>query len=450
MTATVSPLLTDLYQLTMLQAYVERGMNEVAVFELFVRKLPAGRNFLVAAGLEQALDYLENLRFRDEELNWVAESGLFKPGFVDFLAGLRFEGDVYAMPEGTLFFANEPVLRVVAPLTQAQLVETRLLNIINFQSMVAAKAARSVLVAQGKLLVDFGLRRAHGAEAGLFAARAAYLAGFNGTATVLAGQKYGIPLYGTMAHSFIQAHDGETQAFEAFARTFPGNAILLIDTYDTERAARRVVRLARRLASDGIEVRGVRIDSGDLARHAREVRRILDEGGLPKALILASGNLDEHKLAELILAGAPIDGFGIGTSLTTSSDAPSLDSVYKLQEYAGRARRKRSEQKATWPGRKQVYRRFARNGTMAGDVLTVETDRQAGEPLLVQVMAGGRRIAPPPALEKIRERTLAHYRQLPEALRGLDPAPPYPVEVAPALRALAEEVNRREESEAPA
>lgn len=450
MTATVSPLLTDLYQLTMLQAYVERGMNEVAVFELFVRKLPAGRNFLVAAGLEQALDYLENLRFRDEELNWIAESGLFKPGFVDFLAGLRFEGDVYAMPEGTLFFANEPVLRVVAPLTQAQLVETRLLNIINFQSMVAAKAARSVLVAQGKLLVDFGLRRAHGAEAGLFAARAAYLAGFNGTATVLAGQKYGIPLYGTMAHSFIQAHDEETQAFEAFARTFPGNAILLIDTYDTERAARRVVQLARRLASDGIEVRGVRIDSGDLARHAREVRRILDEGGLPKALILASGNLDEHKLAELILAGAPIDGFGIGTSLTTSSDAPSLDSVYKLQEYAGRARRKRSEQKATWPGRKQVYRRFARNGTMAGDVLTVETDRQAGEPLLVQVMAGGRRIAPPPALEKIRERTLAHYRQLPEALRGLDPAPPYPVEVAPALRALAEEVNRREESEAPA
>lgn len=440
----MSPLLTDLYQLTMLQAYLEQGMQATAVFELFVRKRPPGRNFFVAAGLEQALEYLENLRFRDEDLRWVAESGRFKPGFVDFLAELRFEGDVYAMPEGTPFFPDEPILRVVAPLPQAQLVETRLINLVNFQSMVASKAARSVLAAPGKLLVDFGLRRAHGAEAGLLAARAAYLAGFNGTATVLAGQKYGIPVYGTMAHSFIQAHDSEAQAFENFARAFPKNAILLIDTYDTERAARRVVELSRKLAAEGIQIRGVRIDSGDLASHARNVRRILDEGGLRRAIIFASGNLDEEKLAALVQGGAPIDGFGVGTSLTTSSDAPFLDSVYKLQEYAGRARRKRSEQKATWPGRKQVYRRYDRKGFLAGDVLTLETDPQEGEPLLVQVMAGGRRTGPSPALKEIRERTLAQYARLPEALRGLSPAPPYPVEVAPALRALAEEVDRSE------
>ncbi len=440
----MSPLLTDLYQLTMLQAYLEQGMQATAVFELFVRKRSPGRNFFVAAGLEQALEYLENLRFRDEDLRWVAESGLFKPGFVDFLAELRFEGDVYAMPEGTPFFPDEPILRVVAPLPQAQLVETRLINLVNFQSMVASKAARSVLAAQGKLLVDFGLRRAHGAEAGLLAARAAYLAGFNGTATVLAGRKYGIPVYGTMAHSFIQAHDSEAQAFEDFARAFPKNAILLIDTYDTERAARRVVELSRKLATEGIQIRGVRIDSGDLASHARNVRRILDEGGLRRAIIFASGNLDEEKLAALVQGDAPIDGFGVGTSLTTSSDAPFLDSVYKLQEYAGRARRKRSEQKATWPGRKQVYRRYDGKGFLAGDVLTLETDPQEGEPLLVQVMAGGRRTGPSPALKEIRERTLAQYARLPEALRGLSPAPPYPVEVAPALRALAEEVDRSE------
>ncbi|WP_333840601.1 nicotinate phosphoribosyltransferase [Pelomicrobium sp.] len=440
----MSPLLTDLYQLTMLQAYLERGLQATAVFELFVRKQPPERNFFVAAGLEQALDYLENLRFRDEDLRWVAQSGLFKPGFVDFLAGLRFEGEVYAMPEGTPFFSDEPILRVVAPLPQAQLVETRLINLINFQSMVASKAARSVLAARGKLLVDFGLRRAHGAEAGLLAARAAYLAGFHGTATVLAGREYGIPVYGTMAHSFVQAHDSETQAFEDFVRTFPKNAILLIDTYDTERGARRVVELARKLAADGIQIRGVRIDSGDLASHARNVRRILNEGGLSQAIIFASGNLDEAKIAALVEAGTPIDGFGVGTSLTTSSDVPFLDSVYKLQEYAGRARRKRSEHKATWPGRKQVYRRYDAKGVMTGDVLTLETDPQEGEPLLVQVMAGGRRIEPCPPLKEIRARTLAQYARLPEALRGLEPAPPYPVEIAPALRALAEEVDRRE------
>ncbi|HET9701002.1 MAG TPA: nicotinate phosphoribosyltransferase [Burkholderiales bacterium] len=436
-----SPLLTDLYQLTMLQGYIEQGMEQPAVFEFFVRKLPKGRNFLVAAGLDQALEFLENLRFGDEELAWLRGCGLFKPGLADYLAALRFSGDVHAMPEGTVFFPNEPILRLTAPLPQAQLVESRLINLLHFQTLVASKAARSVLAAPDKLLVDFGLRRAHGAEAGLLAARAAYIGGFAGSATVLAGAQFGIPVYGTMAHSFIQAHDDEARAFEDFARAFPNNVILLIDTYDTEAAARKVVDLAPRLAAAGIAVRGVRIDSGDLAEHARRVRRILDEGGLGKAVVFASGNLDEYRLKALLDAGAPIDGFGVGTSLVTSADASSLDSVYKLMEYAGRPRRKRSEGKATWPGRKQVFRRAGADGRFAGDLLTVEGDRQAGEPLIAQVMAGGRRLAPSPALPDIRARALAQMAALPEGLRILEDSAPYPVEVAPALLAMARDVD---------
>jgi nicotinate phosphoribosyltransferase len=436
-----SPLLTDLYQLTMLQGYVEQGMEEPAVFEFFVRKLPRGRNFLVAAGLEQALDFLENLRFGPEELAWLRGCGLFKPSLADYLESLRFTGEVHAMPEGTVFFPNEPILRVTAPLPQAQLVETRLINLLHFETLVASKAARSVLAAPGKLLVDFGLRRAHGAEAGLLAARAAYIGGFAGSATVLAGAQFGIPVYGTMAHSFVQAHDDEVRAFEDFARAFPNNVILLIDTYDTEAAARKVVALAPRLAAEGIAVKGVRIDSGDLAEHARRVRRILDEGGLQKAVVFASGNLDEYRLQALMGATAPIDGFGVGTSLVTSADASSLDSVYKLMEYAGRPRRKRSEGKATWPGRKQVWRRRGTDGHFAGDLLTVEGDPQDGEPLIARVMSGGRRLTPSPALPDIRARALAQIASLPEALHALEDAPPYAVEVAPALQALARQVD---------
>ncbi|HEX9179102.1 MAG TPA: nicotinate phosphoribosyltransferase, partial [Burkholderiales bacterium] len=403
--------------------------------------LPPGRNFLVAAGLEQALEFLENLRFGDEELVWLRGCGLFKPGLADYLEKLRFTGDVHAMPEGTVFFPNEPIVRVTAPLPQAQLVESRLINLLHFQTLVASKAARSVLAAPGKLLVDFGLRRAHGAEAGLLAARAAYIGGFAGSATVLAGAQFGIPLYGTMAHSFIQAHEDEARAFEDFARAFPNNVILLIDTYDTEAAARKVVEIAPRLAAEGIAVRGVRLDSGDLAEHARRVRRILDEGGLGKAVVFASGNLDEYRLKALVDAGAPIDGFGVGTSLVTSADASSLDSVYKLMEYAGRARRKRSEGKATWPGRKQVLRHAGPDGRYAGDTLTLEVDRRQGTPLIAQVMAGGCRNSPSPALPDIRSRALAQMASLPEGLRGLEDAAPYPVEVAPALLAMARDVD---------
>ena len=437
-----SALLTDLYQLTMLQAYHDQGMRGVAVFEFFVRKLPESRNFLIAAGLEQALDFLESVRFAAEEIDWLRGCGRFRPEFVDALAGFRFEGDVYAMPEGTVFFADEPILRVVAPLPQAQLVETRLINLLQFQTMVASKAARCALAAPGKLLVDFGLRRAHGAEAGLLSARASYLAGFSGTSAVLAGRLWDVPIFGTMAHSYIQAHEDEQAAFEHFARSHPGNAVMLIDTYDTESAARRLVDTARRLAGEGIRIRAVRIDSGDLAEHARRVRRILDEGGLPEITVFASGNLDEWRLRDLLGAGAPIDGFGVGTRMNTSADKPYLDCAYKLQEYAGRARRKRSEGKATWPGRKQVWRRFDASGTMTGDTLSLEGAPGDGEPLIAPVMRAGRRIAPSPPLAAVRERARTQIAALPEPLRALDPGPAYPVAVGEALQALAREIDR--------
>ena len=433
-----SALLTDLYQLTMLQGYFDLEMHDTAVFEFFVRKLPANRNFLIAAGLEQALDFLESFHFTSVELEWLRSCGHFRRDFVDFLQQLRFTGDVHAMPEGTVFFPNEPILRVTAPMPQAQLLESRLINIIQFQTLIASKAVRSVLVAPGKLLVDFGMRRAHGAEAGLLAARAAYLAGFSGSATVLAGQLFDVPVYGTMAHSFIQAHDDEVEAFEHFAEANPDNVVLLLDTYDTEAAAQKIVELAAQLKLRGIRVKGVRLDSGDLADHARRVRRILDEGGLSDVTIFASGNLDEFKLRDLISGGAPIDGFGIGSRLDVSADAPYLDCAYKLQEYAGRPRRKRSEGKATWPGRKQVYRSFDSDGFIGHDVVTLEDDPQPGNALIEPVMVNGRRRQPVSALSELRVRAAAQVAQLPERLRQLDDGGLYTVEISQSLRDLAQ------------
>ena len=443
MTPPISPLLTDLYQLNMMQAYLDHGDTATAVFEFFMRKLPARRGFLLTAGLEQALDFLETLRFSPEDLAWLRESGRFGKGMLDYLAALRFNGDVHAMPEGTVFFADEPILRVTAPLPVAQLIETRLINIVHFQCLVASKAARMMLAAPGKLMVDFGLRRAHGAEAGVMAARASYIAGFAGTATVLAGELYGIPIFGTMAHSFVQAHDDEAQAFELFAQSRPENLTLLIDTYDTEAGARKVVALAPRLAARGIKIGAVRLDSGDLAALSKSVRRILDQGGLNDVRIFASGGLDEDSVAAMLHAGAPIDGFGMGTSLTTSSDVPALDCVYKLQEYAGLARRKQSTGKATWPGRKQVWRRYDADGRMRGDILSLEDEAQEGEPLLQMVMQGGKRMAASPALADIRTRAAGELARLPAPLRRLEGAAPYPVEIGAALRRMAGDVDRR-------
>ena len=360
MNEATTPLLTDLYQLNMIQAYLDHGQTKTAVFEFFVRKLPARRGFLLAAGLEQALEFLEDLRFSAEDIAWLAANRPLQRRLLAISADFRFTGDVHAMPEGTVFFANEPILRVTAPLPQAQLVETRLINILHFQSLIASKAARMVLAAPGKLLVDFGLRRAHGAEAGLMAARASYIAGFAGTATMLAEKLYGIPTFGTMAHSFIQAYDDESRAFEDFARSRPQQPDAP-DRHLRHRSGRRkVVALAPRLKASGITISSVRLDSGDLIALSKSVRRILDQGGLRDVAIFASGGLDEDCIADMLRAGAPIDGFGVGTSLTTSSDVPALDCAYKLQEYAGLPRRKHSAGKATWPGRKQVWRSTVR------------------------------------------------------------------------------------------
>lgn len=433
-------LLTDLYQLAMLQAYRAYGFTKTAVFELFVRKLPERRGFLMAAGLEQALEFLETLSFEGQSLDFL-RAHHFPEDFLAWLAELRFTGDVDAMPEGTIFFTDEPMIRVRAPLPQAQLVETRIMNLLHFETVVASKAARMVLAAPGKMLVDFGLRRAHGGEAGLLAARASYIAGFAGTATVLAAREFRIPAYGTMAHSFIEAHDDEALAFEHFSRVRPEGLTLLIDTYDTERAAEKVVALAKRLQPEGIILKGVRIDSGNLADHARRVRAILDAGGLQKTIVFASGGLDEDQLLAFTREGAPIDGYGVGTSLTTSSDVPALDCAYKLQEYDGVPRRKLSTGKANWPGPKQVWRRFT-NGTMASDLVAPASANREGEPLLVPVMRNGRRVGREVSIEDSRQRAQTSLHQLPERLRKLE-SMVYSVAIDADLHRLAEECDRR-------
>lgn len=436
-----SLLLTDLYQLTMLHGYRDAAMHEEAVFEFFVRDL-RDRNFLVAAGLEPVLEFLESAAFTRDELNWMRDSGLFPAEFVEELARWRFRGDVHAMPEGTAFFPNEPVLRVTAPIAEAQLVETRIVNLLHLHILLASKAVRCVLAAPERLLVDFGLRRAHGKEAGLAAARASYLTGFAGTSNVLAGKCYGIPVYGTMAHSYIQAHDNESDAFGTFARAEPGNVTLLIDTYDTEAGAEKVVTVAPILGESGITIRAVRLDSGDLGDHARKVRRILDEGDLGEVKIFASGGLDEYSVHALVAGKAPIDGFGIGTRMDTAADHPYLDCAYKLTEYAGTPRLKRSEAKQTLPGRKQVFRKY-RDGRMVGDELTLEHVRAEGEPLLHKVMEKGKRLTAPEPLSAARERVKGQLHALPPRLLGLERSEPYTVSVGQPLRELSAQTLAR-------
>ncbi|MFO1409752.1 MAG: nicotinate phosphoribosyltransferase [Steroidobacteraceae bacterium] len=433
----VPVLMTDLYQLTMAQAYFGSGMREPATFELFSRRLPPTRRVLLACGLEQVVEYLESLAFTRAELDYLGTLGLFTADFLDHLARLRFSGSLHALSEGTPFFANEPILRVTAPILEAQLIESRLLNLMHLQTLIASKALRCVLAARGRQLVDFGFRRAHGAEAGLLAARAAYLAGFDATATVEAGRAFGIPLSGTMAHSFIEAHASEPAAFEDFLRWHPGAGTLLIDTYDTARGAERVVELVQRRPAGGSYVQAVRIDSGDLAAEARRVRGILDHGGCGAVRIVLSGNLDEQRIARLLAEGVPADAFGVGTSLDVSADAPALDMAYKLETYAGTPRRKRSPGKVTWPGVKQLWRRRGADGRLVGDTLALVDEVHPGEPLLREIMRGGRRVAALPSLAESREYCRARVAELPEALRTLEEGPAaYPLAISGPLQAL--------------
>jgi nicotinate phosphoribosyltransferase len=434
-------LLTDFYQLAMAQAYFESGMNATAVFELFARRLPPTRQFLVAAGLEQVVDYLEQLHFADEDLAYLASLNKLSTRFLDHLGTVRFTGAVHAMPEGTPFFADEPLLRVTAPVLEAQLIESRLLNIVHFQTTIASKAARCVIAARGRQLIDFGMRRAHEASAALYAARAAYIAGFDATATVAAGQRFGIPLSGTMAHSFIEAHDSEQAAFRNFVGSRGEPTTLLIDTYDTERALQRVISLADELkarAATAGGIRAVRIDSGDLAAQARSARAAFDAHGYGDIRIVLSGSLDELQIEALLAGGVPADAFGVGTALDVSADAPALDMAYKLEEYAGRPRRKSSPGKATWPGAKQVYRQRSPAGQYLHDEIVHVDERTAGQPLLQELLRNGRRVAPLAPLARVRDYCRGELLSLPPALRELgEGRRDYPVSISDALRSLA-------------
>ncbi|HEX7121274.1 MAG TPA: nicotinate phosphoribosyltransferase [Gemmatimonadaceae bacterium] len=433
-------LLVDLYELTMAQAYVAEGMLGDSVFTLYFRTMPANRNFALACGLADVLRYLQRLHFDEQALERLRSLGMFHGHFLDWLGALRFTGEVYAVPEGTPVFPGEPILEICAPLPQAQLVETMVMNQVHVQTVIASKAARLVAAAEGKPVVDFGLRRTHGADAGLKGARAAYIAGIAATSNVLAATTYGIPASGTMAHSYVQAHDSELEAFRSFVRHVP-EATLLVDTYDTLRGVDNVIELARELGSE-FRVRAVRIDSGDLGALAIAVRRKLDAAGLRHVGIVASGGLDESRIAAIREQGAPIDAFGVGSELAVSADSPLLDIVYKMAEYRGAGRLKTSPGKETLPGRKQIFRR-ERDGQAVGDVIARAQESLDGRPLLRQVMKGGEPL--PEALESletIRARAADELACLPERLRAQAQVQPYPVVVSEELAEYAREVRR--------
>jgi nicotinate phosphoribosyltransferase len=429
---TFSPaLLTDFYQLTMLQAYFEERMQAPAVFSLFIRRLPERRNYLLACGLDDVLSYLETLHFDDEALRYLRSLGRFSERFLEHLKQFRFTGDVYAVAEGTPIFPNEPILEVVAPIGEAQLVETFIINQIQLQTMLASKAARVVEAARGRRVVDFGLRRIHGLDAGIKAARAFHIAGVHATSNVAAGQAYGLELSGTMAHSYVQAHEDEYDAFRAFAQLY-GDTVLLVDTYDTLAAVEKIAELAKEMGP-AFRVSAIRLDSGDLVELAFGARRLLDAAGLHQVTIFASGSLNEDEVARIVAAGAPVDGFGVGTEMGVSRDAPSLEIIYKLVEYAGQGRLKLSPGKSILPGRKQIYR-LEQHGVAAHDLLAAHDEGADGRSLLEPVMSGGVRTAPRVTLDAARAHARAELLRLPASLRGLEPAPSaYPVRISETL-----------------
>jgi nicotinate phosphoribosyltransferase len=433
-------LFTDLYELTMLEGYFEERMSDVAVFSLFVRRLPQGRNYLLACGLDDVLAFLETVRFDQAALAYLESLGRFSPPFLRHLEQFRFTGDVYAVPEGTPVFPNEPLLEVEAPISEAQLVEAFVMNQVHLQTVLASKAARVVEAAAGRRIVDFGLRRMHGTDAGLKAARAFFIAGVDATSNVAAGQAYGMPVAGTLAHSYIQAHDDEYEAFRAFARLYP-DTVLLVDTYDSLAGVRKVVDLARELGPR-FRISAVRLDSGDLAALAFGARRILDEAGLQSVGIFASGGLNEHEIARLVAGGTPITGFGVGTDMGVSADAPSLDIAYKLVEYAGSGRIKLSKGKALLPGRKQIFR-VERDGVADHDVLGRRDESPCGRPLLRRVMKHGERCSDGKVtLEDARRHARHELGRLPARLRSITEAiPPYRVDLSAALERERESVE---------
>ena len=436
---------TDLYELTMAAAYFENGEDATATFELFVRNYPKNRSYLIAAGLEQAIEYLRGLRFSDEDIRYLRKNPNFKhvsSRFFRYLRKLKFTGDVWALPEGTVFFTNEPTLRVTAPIIEAQIAETYLLSIVNFETLIATKAARVVQSARGRGVVEFGGRRAHGPEAALLAARASYIGGCIGTSNVLAGYKFGIPIYGTLAHSFVMNYDSEKEAFERFSKVFPSNPALLLDTFDTLEGARTATTLK-------VTPSMVRLDSGDRYELSVKVRRILDEAGLQKTKIFVSGDLNEFVLDDLTARDAPIDGFGVGTELVTSRDDPALQGIYKLVATTrmGKTtyRVKTSEGKRTLPGAKQVYRIHSAGGEILEDILALETESppRGAKPLIIQVLKNGRLVHALPNLESARDWAAKQIASLPERFKSLERSEPAPVRLSRKLEDLSEDLWSR-------
>jgi nicotinate phosphoribosyltransferase len=439
-----SGLLTDLYELTMAAGYFQTGFDGRATFELFIRHLPPHRNYMVVAGLEDAVSFLEHVDFSPDEIEYLRSHPVFgkiHADFFSYLSKFRFTGDVWAMPEGTLAFPGEPVMRITAPILQAQILETYLLATVSYSTMIASKAARIYTAARGRQVVDFSARRAHGGPASLLCARASVVGGCTGTSNTLAGEMYGIPTYGTQAHSWIMAHEDEAEAFSHFLDTFPSGAVLLVDTYNVRKAVKTIISMRRKPA-------GIRLDSGDLCADSRWARRELDRAGWKDVKIFASGDLDEYKISSLLKAGAAIDAFGVGTALGTPGDAPHLNLIYKLVEVERdgeiREAAKFSRAKVTYPGRKQVFRQSNRRGEFVGDKIALENEpRNGGEPLLIQVMREGRRVAPKESLTALRQRCIGNLERLPKCFLQLNRSAVYPVRYSQRLKSMLEQVRRR-------
>jgi len=438
-------LFTDYYELTMCASYFDNKNFQLATFDLFIRRLPENRSYFLFAGLEQAVEYLQTVKFTEEHLDYLQKQGLSRD-FLSYLRDFKFTGDVWAVPEGTVTFPNEPLIRVTAPIIEAQLIETFLLNTINLQTMIATKTSRVIHASKGKSVIEFGLRREPGVDAGMKVARASYIAGCQGTSNVLAGMVYGIPVFGTMAHSFIMSYPKEIDAFRAFVKTFPNNSTLLIDTYDDIAGAEKAAVVAKEMEARGERLSGVRLDSGNLAETSKKVRKILDDQGLDYVKIFASGDLDEYKITELLNSGARIDSFGVGTKMGTSADRPYLDVIYKLSETQAANGRfspimKLSKDKMTLPGRKQVYRFKKTDGNYERDVIALADEHVNDEPLLIRVMEKGKLLRNLPSLNEIRAKTTENLSKLPEQYKAFTNAPTFPVELSKKLQDLIEKTK---------
>ncbi len=433
----ISPLFTDLYELTMAASYFQQKIFSSGTFSLFIRDHLGNRNYFVAAGLEDVLAELATLRFSKQDIQYLKATGLFSDDFISYLSQFRFTGDVHAMPEGTIFFANEPILEVTAPIIEAQLIETFVLNTIGFQTMITSKAARCVHVAEDRPLIDFSLRRTHGRDAGIKVARSTYLAGFSATSNVLAGKIFGIPTSGTMAHSFIEVFDSESDAFAAYSETFPKNSIFLIDTYDTLEGAKNAARIAQAMKKNGNALLGVRLDSGDMVDLSQRVRKILDDQGLSEVKIFASSGFDEFEIARVLSENAKIDAFGVGTKVGVSADAPYLDIVYKLVRFKNRDVKKLSPEKVTLAGAKQVFRKTDNNGRYLEDIIGLRHEHmEQGNALLEFVMKDGKVLQPLPSLQVLRERFITNFSMLDQKYKAIHATVPYPVGLSRALMEL--------------